>query len=87
MEQETKKCSKCGRELPLDEFTKNALSKDGMRKRCKQCENEERKAVNQKKSKVYTNPELAKFQPRELMDELRARGFRGELEWIKKVKI
>ena len=40
-----------------------------------------------KKIKVYTNPELAKFQPRELMDELRARGFRGELEWIKKVKI
>lgn len=87
MEQGTKKCSNCGRDLPLDKFTRNALSKDGLRHKCKDCEKEEAKTVKQKKLKVYTNPELAKFQPRELMDELRARGFRGELEWIKKVKI
>jgi hypothetical protein len=30
-------------------------------------------------SKVFLNPELAKFQPRELIAELRARGYSGEL--------
>lgn len=29
--------------------------------------------------KVYNSPELAKFTPRELIAELRARGYRGEL--------
>ena len=29
-------------------------------------------------TKVYTNPELAKFTPREMMSELKARGFRWE---------
>mgnify|MGYP003478770073 FL=1 len=29
-------------------------------------------------AKVYTNPELAKFTPREMMAELKARGFKWE---------
>ena len=29
-------------------------------------------------AKVYTNPELAKFTPREMMAELKVRGFRWE---------
>ena len=29
-------------------------------------------------TKVYSNPELARFTPRQLMEELKARGFRGE---------
>lgn len=33
----------------------------------------------EKKYKVYTNRELAKFNPRELMLELKARGYEGEL--------
>ena len=32
-----------------------------------------------KKYKVYTNRELAKFSPRDLMLELKARGYEGEL--------
>ena len=32
-----------------------------------------------KKYKIYTNRELAKFTPRELMLELKARGYEGEL--------
>lgn len=33
----------------------------------------------EKKYKIYTNRELAKFTPRELMLELKARGYRGTL--------
>ena len=31
----TKKCSCCGRELPISEFYKNSASKDGYRSKCK----------------------------------------------------
>lgn len=31
--------------------------------------------------KFYSNPELAKFQPRELIAELKARGYSGELRY------
>ena len=36
---ETKKCTKCGRELPLSEFGKDARSKDGLQCYCKECVN------------------------------------------------
>ena len=34
---ETKKCSKCGRELPVECFGKNKNSKDGLTYQCKEC--------------------------------------------------
>lgn len=34
-----KKCSKCGRELPVSEFWKNASTKDGLQTYCKECGN------------------------------------------------
>lgn len=36
---ETKKCSKCGRELPVSEFWKNASTEDGLQTYCKDCGN------------------------------------------------
>ena len=36
----TKKCSRCGRELPLSEFSKQKATKDGLRYWCKSCSNE-----------------------------------------------
>ena len=99
----TKKCSKCGRELPTDMFYNNKHNKDGFQDRCKDCQLEyQRKKAKEKKiaalniedkvetkkvivdekectmAKVYTNPELAKFTPREMMAELKARGFKWE---------
>lgn len=103
-----KKCSKCGRTLPLTEFNKSKSNKDGLQYHCKDCqskavrcsylkrreqENCKRTPVRQQEpntsalTKVYAYPELAKFQPRQLMEELKARGFRWEymLEPQKKV--
>lgn len=103
----TKKCPKCGRELPITEFYTNIRNKDGLQDKCKECQKalyreywkrkkeEKRLAslnvedkveikkviVDEKEctmAKVYTNPELAKFTPREMMAELKARGFRWE---------
>lgn len=33
----TKQCSKCGRELPLSEFSKNKCTKDGVQYYCREC--------------------------------------------------
>ena len=36
-EEKTKVCTKCGRELPLSEFTKDKRRADGLQYRCKSC--------------------------------------------------
>ena len=92
---QTKVCSKCGKELPLSEFYSHSSTKDGLMNHCKGCHYtttrknlEKRKAKKEADSivekphvfhKVYLNQELAKFQPKDLIAELRARGYSGEL--------
>lgn len=34
---ETKRCSKCGEEKPVDQFWKDRHTKDGLRSSCKKC--------------------------------------------------
>jgi hypothetical protein len=97
---ETKICKKCGQELPLENFSKNAKMKDGLQNHCRACASEysrqiwKRKKAQkkeneriefEKKYKVYTNRDLAKFTPRELMLELKARGYEGELLYIERI--
>jgi hypothetical protein len=60
----------------------NALSVEYTRKRRerKRMEAKEKERIEfEKKYKIYTNKDLAKFNPRELMLELKARGYEGEL--------
>jgi hypothetical protein len=95
---ETKVCTKCGRELPIENFYTNKSLKGGHDNCCKECKNtyskewarrraekkrlekiENERVEFENKYKVYTNRELAKFTPRELMLELKARGYEGEL--------
>lgn len=98
---ETKICKKCGQELPLENFSKNAKMKDGLQNHCRACASEYSRQIWQrkkaqkkeneriefeKKFKVYTNKDLAKFTPRELMLELKARGYFGEL-MFREVKV
>jgi len=37
--EETKTCRRCGRTLPIEEFSKNRMSRDGYLHRCKDCVN------------------------------------------------
>lgn len=84
----TKKCTKCGRELPLNKFSKCLRNNDGLQYACKDCQRDSvRKSYYKRKKnsfsvtplgKVYTNVELAKFHPRELLAELKARGYEWE---------
>ena len=88
----TKKCAKCGNEYPVTEYYKNHKNKDGLQSYCKSCHAEAAREAARKKSsvdrvesvehttliKVYGNPKLSEFTPRELMVELKARGFRWE---------
>lgn len=46
---ETKRCSKCGRELPLSDFGRDKYNKDGLKCKCKHCEKEYRE---QNKDKI-----------------------------------
>lgn len=76
-----KKCSKCGRVLTLDNFHKQPTSKDGLSNKCRDCRNEEAKIYNRRKrvKEGQRNPSLEGFTARELLDELFARGYRGNL--------
>lgn len=40
---ETKKCKKCGRELPLEAFGNLSTSPDGKYDRCKECVNKQQR--------------------------------------------
>lgn len=77
---EKKVCPCCHREFPRNEFS-GAYCKECRRK--KQREYVERKRMMRK----VGNPKLAEFTPRELIEELSFRGYRGELIFEQKVKI
>lgn len=82
----TKLCIKCGRELPLDNFRKVYKSPDGHAHHCKECAQLDR--VSKTKNLVGGgNPELASFKSRELIEELRARGYKGTLEYTNKITL
>ena len=78
-------CKVCGRELPLESFAKHRLSKDGYMATCNSCCEELRKQSPLGGGKLIVkpfnggNPDLAQFTPRELIEELKARGYKGKL--------
>lgn len=84
---EIKICRKCGKELSIDNFYKDRTTKDGFGFYCKACikaYNASKKTDTERRgglTKVFTNPDLAKFKPRELIDELKARGYKGTLTY------
>ena len=73
----TKRCKSCGQLLPIIAFKTDPRSKDGYCHICNACKAKGKEG----------NPKLAEFTPRELMEELRARGYHGTLEYVQKYSI
>ena len=73
----TKRCKSCGQLLPIIAFKTDLRSKDGHCHVCNACKAKGKEG----------NPKLAEFTPRELMEELRARGYHGTLEYVQKYSI
>ncbi|WP_297434873.1 hypothetical protein [uncultured Alistipes sp.] len=90
MENQAKTCKECGRLLTLDHFRLTPLSADGHANICKDCAKQKRQ---QKKDEFALmpsgggNPELAKFTPRELIEELRSRGYSGKLTITREIQV
>lgn len=88
---ETKICKKCGRELPLEAFGKHSSEADGLYRTCKKCTNayiREKKANRQLGGvNADSNPDLAIFTTKALLDEIKARGYRGTLEYRKTITL
>lgn len=86
-----KKCSKCGRELPVSESWKMLQPKMDCRHIVKSAvmfmPETVRKLWGGNLKKIYSNPELAKFSPRELIAELKARGYTGELKYTQTISL
>lgn len=79
---ETKVCKVCGRELPIENFKTN--TRYGRTSVCNECVAKKRMANKEKKSELNTLREqclaakdmrLHEFTPRELMIELKRRGY------------
>lgn len=64
-------------------YQKEYQKKIREKKKAQKIENE--RIEFEKKYKIYTNRDLAKFTPRELMLELKARGYEGELVFIEHI--
>lgn len=87
--QALKTCVECGKVLPLSQFSANNRSADGYRHRCKSCcaahtaTRLPKGAMPQTALNVKGDAEspLGAFTPRELIEELRKRGFTGELTY------
>lgn len=89
---ETKVCSKCGKELPISEFYKSKRTKDGLFYKCIHCVRIEQKESRERSKNLKEigrngGKKLSDYTPRELMEELHRRGYRGTLEFTEIHKI
>lgn len=57
-EPKTKVCSKCGRELPIEQFTRNHVCKNGYAGQCKDCKREYMRKYNAQKRQKLPPPLL-----------------------------
>lgn len=78
--EQTKVCSKCNRELPVSHFHHCYKALDGLQYYCKDCMSEVNKAIAKKRKNALnqvddSESELSQYTPRQLMEELKRRGF------------
>ena len=95
---ETKVCKECGRELPIGFFktsrwgtrasvcTPCACTKAKATREAKKTENDRVGELEQELARVKTM-RLQDYSPRDLMNELARRGYKGELTFVQKIDI
>lgn len=81
-EQQYRKCRSCGRILPIDNFYISERCRGGHEPRCKECK-QRRKAYTKSSADIS----LSELSYDILIDELRRRGFKGELHQSKVITI
>lgn len=88
LEDEFKRCSKCGEIKEYSKFNKSSSHKDGLQSYCKLCDREHGKLKNGSTG-IYRNisEELQKFTDKQLISELKQRGYNGELKKLVKIEI
>lgn len=90
MEQERKVCRCCGRELPISSFKKGRYGHVSV---CIECDTEHRREKRQERVATMLREKeeeltmkrqlrLQDFTPRELMEELKRRGYEGTLTFV-----
>ena len=84
---ETKQCPKCGRELPASEFNKCKSNPDGLQSYCRECQHESQRKAYKKYSAVRQDNPLSAYTPRELMLELKKRGYKGKLHFVQEIDL
>lgn len=90
---ETKACKKCGRELPVSQFYRASNAADGYQCNCKACRKAylqaRKQGISAATSPIKGSPDspLGAYTPRELMDELKRRGYHGELRFLHTIKL
>lgn len=77
-----RKCRSCGRILPIDNFNLNERCRGGHEPRCKEC-----KAEHKAYTKSSADVSLSDLPYEILVEELRRRGFRGQICKSKTVTI
>ena len=94
MEQKTKICKGCGKELGIENFSKHPRTSDGYSSFCKECmhrlqseghKNKKENKMKELKSEVENarNLRLQDFTPRELMKRLYELGYEGTLKFTR----
>lgn len=74
-----KRCSCCGRVLPVSQFWRDSSRSDGLSNKCVECEHEKAEERRRRKAVSTLLPEISDD---ELIEEMKRRGFRGTLERI-----
>jgi hypothetical protein len=94
----TKVCSKCKKEKPLTEFHRCLKSRDGRQSHCIDCQRaanlanyyKHKEKIQEEAQELALESARARLKPftdEELCEELRQRGYSGELDYKGRIKI
>lgn len=100
MNNEAKTCKVCGRLLTLDHYRKTAFAPNGV-SACKECEGKKRSEIWAAKRAAIgggqsatardcmarSNEKFSGITSRELLEELKARGYKWDNVWLEKVEV